>query len=158
MLLPSPDILRIFSVHRPAPAPPRMLVADANCSDSHPSFSSSPSRSHAYFSSGVSCLCLFFCVCVRVWAVVAYYVYAHDKTHKISLGVITWEVLCGGSKLPYDGVPDDKVSLLFFCIFCCGPRIVHLDACGHRPWLLRVGLEKRMASFVVSLVFQCGIR
>ena len=27
-----------------------------------------------------------------------------------SVGVIAWEVLCGGSCLPYDGVPDDKVG------------------------------------------------
>ena len=26
-----------------------------------------------------------------------------------SMGVIVWEVLCGGSKVPYDGVADDKV-------------------------------------------------
>ncbi|CBJ48599.1 Tyrosine kinase, EPH (ephrin) receptor family [Ectocarpus siliculosus] len=27
-----------------------------------------------------------------------------------SVGVIAWEVLCGGSKLPYDGIADDKVK------------------------------------------------
>ncbi|CAM9675365.1 unnamed protein product [Scytosiphon promiscuus] len=27
-----------------------------------------------------------------------------------SVGVIAWEVLCGGSTLPYDGLPDDKVT------------------------------------------------
>lgn len=30
------------------------------------------------------------------------------------MGVIAWEVLCGGSTLPYDGIADDKVRRCFF--------------------------------------------
>ena len=40
------------------------------------------------------------------------------------MGVIVWEVLCGGSKVPYDGVADDKV----ICRLGGGGGLVEQDA------------------------------
>lgn len=79
------------------------------------------------------CVCLVaFCGDVFLFRTIFYY---------NSMGVIAWEVLCGGSTLPYDGLPDDKVWTGHFY--------------GHVDYKLGTHESEEGVPFVLVLIYAC---